>query len=66
MIGTIDESISVKIEDLAQLEKKLEITRAVLIQCIWSLTLYKYTRNEHVLFGMLTSGREQDIPNVER
>lgn len=47
-------------------EKKLGVTRGVTIQTIWALLLHKYTRKESVVFGMLTSGREQDIKGVER
>jgi amino acid adenylation domain-containing protein/non-ribosomal peptide synthase protein (TIGR01720 family) len=41
------------------------ITINTLMQGIWSFMLARYTGNNHVLYGVIVSGRPDDLPGIE-
>ncbi|KAJ3267573.1 hypothetical protein HDV01_004736 [Terramyces sp. JEL0728] len=51
---------------LLKLEKQLGVTRGIIIQSLWAIMIAKFKRTEDVVFGIVTSGREQDIAGVNR
>lgn len=51
---------------LLELNKKLGITTGSLIRLVWALALYKFSREDKIVFGALTSGRESGILGIER
>lgn len=45
--------------------KEQQLTLNNFIQTIWGIILSKYTKQEEVIFGMVTSGRPPEIRNIE-
>ncbi|MES2894104.1 MAG: non-ribosomal peptide synthase/polyketide synthase [Bacteroidota bacterium] len=42
------------------------LTLNTLMQGIWATILYRYTSNENVVYGLIESGRPEDLDQVER
>jgi hypothetical protein len=61
MYGSLEKIIKFDQNLLYTLEKTLGVTRAVVLQSIWALLLFKFSRSTTVVFGSVISGREQDI-----
>ncbi|KAJ3088357.1 hypothetical protein HK102_008943 [Quaeritorhiza haematococci] len=51
---------------LRQLCKQFKVTSNTVLRTAWAIVLRHYTRNEHVLFGSVTSGRDSGIDGLER
>ena len=60
---SIEKNITVDVKVFAQ---KNRITVNTLMQGIWSYLLHCYTGKSKVIFGVIVSGRPDDLPNVER
>jgi len=58
-----DSTISRKIQGFAQRNR---LTVNTIMQGVWSLLLHHYTRNDNVAFGVIVSGRPDDLTNVEK
>ncbi len=59
----ITEEKSAQVRNYAQ---KNRITVNTLMQGIWSLLLQKYSGKDDVVFGIIVSGRPEDLPGVEQ
>ena len=59
----LDESITGKIKAYSQ---KNKVTVNTIMQGIWSYLLHQYTGNSEVVFGVVVSGRPEDLPGVEQ
>jgi len=51
-----------KIEKYAQ---KYRITVNTIMQGVWSYLLQRYTGNSNIVYGVIVSGRPDDLPNME-
>jgi amino acid adenylation domain-containing protein len=58
----LDPELTSKIERYAQ---KHRITVNTLMQGVWSYLLHRYTGSEDVVYGIIVSGRPDDLPSVE-
>jgi amino acid adenylation domain-containing protein len=59
----IENAFAEKIQSYAQ---KNRITINTLMQGVWSSLLHHYTGNTDIVFGVIVSGRPDDLPAVER
>ncbi len=59
----IDADTTKKIQSYAQSKR---ITINTLVQGAWAFLLHKYTGSNSVVYGMIVSGRPDDLPNVEK
>lgn len=59
----LDENITFK---LTELTKKYQVTTNTIIETIWGLLLSRYNNSHDVIFGKVVSGRNADIPNIEK
>ena len=57
---------SVKLEDLARLGQRFEVTLAAVIHAAWALMLAHATSSTDVVFGIVMSGRDVPVPDVEQ
>jgi amino acid adenylation domain-containing protein/non-ribosomal peptide synthase protein (TIGR01720 family) len=51
---------------IRQYAKQHHITLNTLMQGVWSLLLHRYTGNNDIAFGVIVSGRPDELPNVEQ
>ncbi|HKH62399.1 MAG TPA: amino acid adenylation domain-containing protein, partial [Flavitalea sp.] len=58
----ISAELSSEIEKYGQLHR---ITMNTIMQGIWAFLLHRYTGNDHVVFGVIVSGRPDDLTAVE-
>jgi len=58
----LDSSKTTRVQSYAQTNR---ITVNTLMQGIWAWLLHQYTREESVLYGVVVSGRPDDLPGVE-
>ncbi|KAI8892775.1 hypothetical protein BC833DRAFT_569801, partial [Globomyces pollinis-pini] len=61
----ISNNIVVDMEKMKQLTRDLQITVGTVIHTAWSILLYYYSRNEKLVFGNVTSGRDSGIDGIE-
>ncbi|MCW3115212.1 MAG: linear pentadecapeptide gramicidin synthetase LgrD, partial [Segetibacter sp.] len=59
----IDNNITAGIKGFAQ---KHHLTVNTLMQGVWSLLLHKYTGNDYVVYGVVVSGRPENLEGIER
>ncbi|MBP9193014.1 MAG: amino acid adenylation domain-containing protein, partial [Ignavibacteria bacterium] len=59
----LDEKTTSQIEEFAQ---KNRLTINTVMQGVWSLLLHHYTGNENIAYGVIVSGRPDDLPGVEQ
>ncbi|HMQ67796.1 MAG TPA: non-ribosomal peptide synthase/polyketide synthase, partial [Ignavibacteria bacterium] len=59
----LDEKTTSLIEEFAQ---KNRLTINTVMQGVWSLLLHHYTGNENIAYGVIVSGRPDDLPGVEQ
>jgi hypothetical protein len=59
----INESITAQIQSFAQ---QNHLTINTIIQGVWSYLLHQYTGNGEVAYGIIVSGRPDDLPGVEQ
>ena len=59
----LDEATTARIQRYAQSHR---LTVNTLMQGVWALLLHKYTGNREVLYGVVVSGRPDELPEVER
>ena len=59
----LDENITFK---LTELTKKYQVTTNTIIETIWGLLLSRYNNSHDVIFGKVVSGRNADIPNIDK
>ena len=59
----LDENTTTVIEEFAQ---KNRLTINTVMQGVWSLLLHHYTGNENIAYGVIVSGRPDDLPGVEQ
>jgi amino acid adenylation domain-containing protein/non-ribosomal peptide synthase protein (TIGR01720 family) len=59
----LDATLTEKIQGYAQ---KHRLTVNTVMQGVWSLLLHRYTRNKDIVYGVIVSGRPDDLPNVEK
>ncbi|NML39137.1 amino acid adenylation domain-containing protein [Chitinophaga sp. G-6-1-13] len=55
----------VQTNDIAAYARRNRITTNTLMQGIWAFLLSRYTGEEDVVYGAVTSGRPEDLPGVE-
>ena len=58
----LNEETSAKTESYVQ---KQRITTNTLMQGIWAYLLHRYTGNDEIAFGVIVSGRPDDLPGIE-
>ena len=58
----LNEAISAKAVEFAQRNR---ITVNTIMQGVWSFLLHQYTGSKNVAFGVIVSGRPDDLPGVE-
>ncbi|SFE91436.1 amino acid adenylation domain-containing protein [Chitinophaga sp. CF118] len=59
----LDEEISAHVEAYA---KKNGLTVNTLMQGVWAFILHNYTGKKSVTYGVITSGRPEELPEVEK
>ncbi|MEO7768106.1 MAG: condensation domain-containing protein, partial [Ferruginibacter sp.] len=59
----IDTAATAKIQGYAQRNR---LTVNTVMQGVWSLLLHRYTGNNDIVFGVIVSGRPDDLPGVEK
>ncbi len=59
----LDSSATARLQSYAQSHR---LTVNSLIQGIWALLLHKYTGDQEVLYGVVVSGRPDELPDVEQ
>jgi len=59
----LDATLTEKIQSYAQQHR---LTVNTLMQGVWSLLLHRYTGNKDIVYGVIVSGRPDDLPNVEK
>ncbi|MEZ4823694.1 MAG: amino acid adenylation domain-containing protein [Ignavibacteria bacterium] len=59
----LDEKTTSLIEEFAQRNR---LTINTVMQGVWSLLLHHYTGNENIAYGVIVSGRPDDLPGVEQ
>jgi hypothetical protein len=59
----ISTAFTSKIQTFAQ---KHHITVNTVMQGVWSILLHEYTGNQDIAFGVIVSGRPDDLPGVEK
>ncbi|MEO6230171.1 MAG: non-ribosomal peptide synthase/polyketide synthase [Ferruginibacter sp.] len=59
----INEQLTAKINKYAQQNR---LTVNSIMQGIWALLLHHYTGNKNIVYGVIVSGRPDDLPNVEK
>ncbi|MEO7768781.1 MAG: amino acid adenylation domain-containing protein, partial [Ferruginibacter sp.] len=59
----ISESLTTNIQNYAQQNK---VTANTIMQGVWSVLLHRYTGNKDIVFGIIVSGRPDDLPRVEQ
>ncbi|HVR95614.1 MAG TPA: amino acid adenylation domain-containing protein, partial [Thermoanaerobaculia bacterium] len=52
-------------EELKSFARGLQLTLNTVIQGAWSLLLQRYSGNDDVVFGTVTSGRAAEVPGIE-
>lgn len=65
----IEETLSFEAEQTAQITefaKSRRITVNTLMQAVWSYLLHQYTGNSDIVYGVVMSGRPEDLPGVEK
>ena len=63
LTGTLNVSTS---SDLERLARRHRVTLNTVIQCLWGTLLGRYNNTRDVVFGATVSGREADVPGIER
>ncbi len=63
LVLSVSEEKSAQVRNYAQ---KNRITVNTLMQGVWSLLLQKYSGKDDVVFGIIVSGRPEDLPGVEQ
>ena len=58
-----DEATTARLQRYAQSQR---LTMNTLMQGVWAFLLHNYTGNKEVLFGVVLSGRPDELPGVER
>ncbi|MBK8551803.1 MAG: amino acid adenylation domain-containing protein [Ignavibacteria bacterium] len=58
-----NETVTAKLEEYSQ---KNHITINTLMQGVWSYLLHRYTGNDDVVYGIVVSGRPEDLPGIEQ
>ena len=59
----LDAAVTSKVQQYVQ---KNHLTVNTLMQGVWAWLLYAYTGNTDVVYGVIVSGRPDDLPGVER
>jgi non-ribosomal peptide synthase protein (TIGR01720 family) len=59
----IDGGITDQLQSYAQRHR---LTINSIMQGVWSLLLHRYTGNKNIVFGVIVSGRPDDLPGVEK
>ena len=59
----LDIITSIKIQKFAQQNR---LTVNTLLQAVWAYLLHKYTGNSNIAYGVIVSGRPEDLPGVEQ
>ena len=59
----LDKEKTAQIESYAQ---RHHITVNTLMQGVWSYLLHRYTGNDEVVYGIIVSGRPDDLPGIEK
>lgn len=59
----LDETITEKIKTYSQNNR---ITVNTIMQGVWSYLLHQYTGNSDIVYGVIVSGRPDDLPGVEQ
>ena len=59
----VDAAVAAKIHEYAQ---RHHITLNTIMQGVWSYLLHHYTGNENIVYGVVVSGRPDDLPGVEQ
>ena len=59
----LDIITSIKIQKFAQQNR---LTVNTLVQAVWAYLLHKYTGNSNIAYGVIVSGRPEDLPGVEQ
>ncbi|KAI8891638.1 hypothetical protein BC833DRAFT_513073, partial [Globomyces pollinis-pini] len=62
---SIQQIIDVNQSTLETLQNDLKITFNTIFRAAWAITVYFFTRNDSVLFGSISSGRDSGIENIE-
>lgn len=55
-----------KTQAIQQYAQRNRVTVNTLMQCVWSYLLYRYTGNSNVVFGVIVSGRPDELPGIEK
>lgn len=53
-------------ESIEKLARENSITVSVIFQAMWGVLLQKYNNENDVVFGLVVSGRNAEIPNIEK
>ncbi len=59
----LDASLTEKIQSYAQQHR---LTVNTVMQGVWSLLLHRYTGNKDIVYGVIVSGRPDNLPNIEK
>lgn len=59
----LDKNLTTKIQAFAQTN---HLTLNTVMQGVWALLLSGYTGNQNVVFGVIVSGRPDDLPEIEK
>ena len=54
---------TIKVQNFAQ---QYRLTVNTLLQATWAYLLHRYTGKKDVVYGIIVSGRPEDLPNVEK
>jgi surfactin family lipopeptide synthetase C len=60
------EIIQINQSKLDAILKKYQITTSTFFRVAWTLTLKYFCRKDDLIFGIVTSGRESDLENIEK
>ncbi|KAJ1964489.1 hypothetical protein IWQ62_002916, partial [Dispira parvispora] len=65
-----EDSVRYIVDDIVELDQYIEhhgVTLSTLLRVVWALVLRRYTgREKDVVFGVVVSGRNVPVPNVDR
>ncbi|KAJ2991562.1 hypothetical protein HDV02_003692, partial [Globomyces sp. JEL0801] len=64
--GKIDENLKVSRKTIKEVSSRLGTTEATVCKLAWALTLSSLYRRKDIVFGEVVSGRDIDLPGIER
>ncbi|HEX2927041.1 MAG TPA: amino acid adenylation domain-containing protein [Ruminiclostridium sp.] len=62
-VYTINSQLSIKLQEICT---ALNVTMSTMVETVWGILLQKYSRSTDVVFGKVVSGRNADIPGIEK